>query len=955
MTGNAEVTLDGATISGNSATGTTGNSAGGGVFVDSGIFRFENGTISNNTVPTVNRFGGGIFVTTGATAILNGGIISDNSAHNGGGIANAGALSIPIGSTVNIKDNIATCGAGIFITATGESPGGTVTMSAGTIEQNKAIGAGGGVYVSYGNLNMQGGIIRSNINTPTPTTMGGGVFVAADGIVNMTGGTIGGSAASDKNEAADGGGVYIFGSFTMGAGGSIKGNNATDSGGGVYVEPGATFNLQGGIIGGVTGADKNAAAFSGGGVFNEGTFNMYSGSIAWNSSDGFGGGIITSANTFNMEGGTINNNTADTGGGVYHSDGSFTMSGSSTITHNAATTTGDGVEVATTTGTFTMSGGAAVDVNNVVYLPTGKVITIGDSGVSSHPAAKIEPQAYTATTPVLGGTTGPAGTITDNYTKFELTSFGWTIDSEGKLQASTTTGVEYSISRVDESPSSENTVGIEFSFASDPDDAASTPLELTDIVFDPGTTGAIPGPLTGSGTIRTLTLSGITNTGIINLYINKTNIDSELKTLTVYHIVDTAPGTIYAQIDGTGTQYTPIETISADRLNYTIVVPPPNITDAVSVQLTAVPRDTGSGVLINYEESSNAITSDSRSGTYRPNKDKTFMITSGGVTGPVYTVTVVWAKPVGDTSGDIVCEDLTTMASGLADDYFLVGDYTASLNWLPVGKTGYPFTGTLRGKGDLITLGSFEKVGLLDDNYYGLFGYTNGAQIEEIRVDMTAPTPSGLTAATDAGVIAGHAVNTTISRVSTSGSLAIATGLQINIGGIAGSFDGGTISNVSGNVTINGNNATIGTNAGGLAGLLSNGTITKSSASGTVIGKNDISGAVYVGGIIGNIDVGSVTYCVAQNQSLSATGLLGTKAANRIVGKKGTGTINIGTNYGRNGMGGTTSSTAELNGVTKNSLTDDPPELGQQATYEALGWDFTTIWEIIGTNYPTLR
>ena len=71
---------------------------------------------------------------------------------------------------------------------------------------------------------------------------------------------------------------------------------------------------------------------------------------------------------------------------------------------------------------------------NNVYLESGKTIT-SDGCLSSNPAARITPDDYGTTQPVL------AGDITDgtpqNYTKFTVTPNGtelWEIGSNGKLK-----------------------------------------------------------------------------------------------------------------------------------------------------------------------------------------------------------------------------------------------------------------------------------------------------------------------------------------------------------------------------------------------------------------------------------------------------------------------------------------------------------------------------------------
>jgi TolB-like protein len=116
---------------------------------------------------------------------------------------------------------------------------------------NSASSNGGGVFV-YGTFTQSGGTISGN-----SATWGGGVYVDSSGTFTMSGGEISG------NSAPWGGGVYVdsSGTFTM-SGGEISGNSASSNGGGVFVSGRGTFTKQsGGIIYGsdASGMLKNTA------------------------------------------------------------------------------------------------------------------------------------------------------------------------------------------------------------------------------------------------------------------------------------------------------------------------------------------------------------------------------------------------------------------------------------------------------------------------------------------------------------------------------------------------------------------------------------------------------------------------------------------------------------------------------------------------------------------------
>ncbi len=198
---------------------------------------------------------------------------------------------------------------------------------------------GGGVYVYFGTFTMESGTISNN----EATYAGGGVYVGGStASFTMTGGTI-----SNNTSGYFGGGVYVNGgsTFTM-TGGTISNNEATIYyGGGVYILSGA-FIMESGTI-------SNNEASSGGGVSvstSSASFTMKSGTIEYNTANANGGAVYVYG-TFTMKGGTISNNTANTNGGAVYvydrSSATFTMSGGfldRTIYKNSS-------------GTITISGG----------------------------------------------------------------------------------------------------------------------------------------------------------------------------------------------------------------------------------------------------------------------------------------------------------------------------------------------------------------------------------------------------------------------------------------------------------------------------------------------------------------------------------------------------------------------------------------------------------------------
>ena len=203
-------TMNGGEISGNTANG------GGGVAIIGSTMVMNNGTISNNSTYQTSgqgSYGAGVYVAdyanssggdtlftaTPASFEMNGGKITGNKALDyGGGIVTFPQRSQKI--TININN--------------GEISGNKVTR-----------GSGGAVAAFFGvtELNIKGGTLTGN----SAYQFGGGVFLYQATNVTISGGTI------SENKASQGGGVYLWPtSAAKQTGGSIE-NNVANAGGGV--------------------------------------------------------------------------------------------------------------------------------------------------------------------------------------------------------------------------------------------------------------------------------------------------------------------------------------------------------------------------------------------------------------------------------------------------------------------------------------------------------------------------------------------------------------------------------------------------------------------------------------------------------------------------------------------------------------------------------------------------
>jgi hypothetical protein len=147
---------------------------------------------------------------------------------------------------------------------------------------------GGGMYLAQepgGNVTIfiNGGSVSNN------SGRGGGAVHAVGAIdLNIDGTTINGN-----NAIGHGGGICMD---SVGAGltmskSFVQGNNSKDGGGGVYISAGATATITNSVISGNRVHTKRY----GGGIFNDGTLNLYSSVIAGNYAKQEGGGLYANA------------------------------------------------------------------------------------------------------------------------------------------------------------------------------------------------------------------------------------------------------------------------------------------------------------------------------------------------------------------------------------------------------------------------------------------------------------------------------------------------------------------------------------------------------------------------------------------------------------------------------------------------------------------------------------
>jgi predicted outer membrane repeat protein len=342
--------------------------------------------LGSGAAGTVITGGGPVITVSGGQVVIRRVTVSGgDSAADGGGILNTGALTLT--RTTVMGNSAAGSGGGILNT-------GTVTLTRTTVMGNSAADSGGGLANSGMTARAQvsgtkflantaaldgGGIenrdsahltLRSDAISKNSASAGGGIEVAAaasataryvtvsrntsdlGGAINVLGASlrVRGSAICDNDamESGFGGGIEIAGfrhgpSAVVAIMGSIVTGNSAGTGGGVDVESNSRTTFVHDIV------SRNTASTDGGGIATDSaqsaTLRLVNTSVIGNTSEGDGGGIYNSgvapggiAVIMKLTDGKVNANfAARDGGGIYNdSGGSAAFDNNTSVSRNKA-------------------------------------------------------------------------------------------------------------------------------------------------------------------------------------------------------------------------------------------------------------------------------------------------------------------------------------------------------------------------------------------------------------------------------------------------------------------------------------------------------------------------------------------------------------------------------------------------------------------------------------------
>ena len=314
------LTVQGAAILSNEA-----NRAGAGIEDAGGVVRLEDVTVRANSIATARPGNGGGLHSGGGDVTVLGGIYSDNTAVEGGGLWSNGTLTISaevaddsssvVGRTTRITANTATG------TASGTGGGGVyaetgadVTIVGATIEDNAATGtsgSGGGLLVADG---ASVSVTLGSISDNRANRAGGGIELF-DNVLTNDSTTVSLSKVSVTGNAIDtanpgnGGGLHAGGAGSVRVDQSTFASNSAAQGGGLWINAAGDLTLSNSTVSG------NTATGAGGGIYDNGGADiaLSSATVAGNTAGGNGGGLLSRGTTFSFQNTIVADNQAAQG------------------------------------------------------------------------------------------------------------------------------------------------------------------------------------------------------------------------------------------------------------------------------------------------------------------------------------------------------------------------------------------------------------------------------------------------------------------------------------------------------------------------------------------------------------------------------------------------------------------------------------------------------------------
>ncbi len=248
---------------------------------------------------------------------------------------------------------------------------------------------------------------------------------------------------------------------------------------------------------------------------------------------------------------------------------------------------------------------------------------------------------------------------------------------------------------------------------------------------------------------------------------------------------------------------------------------------------------------------------------------------------------LAWFANQVNSGADTDIEGAVTAAISLSDYY-----------WVPIGTEAHPFIGKLNGAGGDISgmrINVTIQSGVLSTVYNGLFGYTNGAVIQNVTLKnpniSCAHVNSADNGYTYTGALAGWTKSTTITNCSAVDDESDNPYLESldgkgSLGGLVGYAETSTIASCSSSIDVK--SAIKEGNCGGLVGTMDGGSLTSSYATGIVSSNDSAKPAENSGGLVGEtLGAPSISVCYALGSVvryfINGGGLVGALSAGATV------------------------------------------------------------------------
>jgi hypothetical protein len=403
----------------------------------------------------------------GNVSISNLAIAHGHSPGNGGGISNAGTLTLT--NCILDHDTAVNAGGGLF------NLGGTATLFGCTFNHDSATstgGIGGGIF-SFGTLSVTscnlsndsagflGGGINIHVNSTATLTNcilsndsaigggggdGGGVFVDANSTATLTNCTLSNDKAGNGGGGlcTDGSGPVTFNNCTLSDDSATQGGGICNTGGTVVLTACTLSNdsnsglLNEGRATVIASTFSNDSALAGGGLENVGTATLtnctFSNDSATSSIDGGGGIFNEGGATLTLTNCTLANNAAVTGsgGGIWNAGGGTLNLTNTIVAENTATVSGPDIfgKVNTADHDLIGDGSGSAIITNLGGNLVGTSTTPIDPrlGPLQNNGGPTETLALLASSPAIGHANNAKAPVTDQRGVTRVTGLGEVTD-----------------------------------------------------------------------------------------------------------------------------------------------------------------------------------------------------------------------------------------------------------------------------------------------------------------------------------------------------------------------------------------------------------------------------------------------------------------------------------------------------------------------------------------------